>query len=74
MSLRETRRVICPHDCPDTCSMSVTVEDGRVVSVRGDESHPFTRGFLCVKTNHYLERLYSPLRLLVPQKRVGRKG
>jgi len=74
VSLRETRRVICPHDCPDTCSMSVTVEDGRVVSVRGDESHPFTRGFLCVKTNHYLERLYSPLRLLVPQKRVGRKG
>lgn len=67
-------RVICPHDCPDTCCMSVTVQDGKVTAVKGEEFHPFTRGFLCVKTNHYMERLYSPLRLLYPQRRIGKKG
>lgn len=54
--------------------MSVTVEDGRVVKVEGEEEHPFTKGFLCVKTNYYLERLYSPIRVLYPKKRVGPKG
>ncbi|MDB5082534.1 MAG: putative molybdopterin oxidoreductase [Chloroflexi bacterium] len=70
----ETRKVICPHDCPDTCCMSVTVEDGRVTKVTGDDSHPFTQGFLCVKTNYYLERLYSPQRIKYPMRRVGPKG
>ncbi len=70
----ETKKVICPHDCPDTCAMSVTVEDGTITKVYGDESHPFTQGFLCVKTNYYLERLYSPLRIKYPLRRVGPKG
>ncbi|HEX2912869.1 MAG TPA: molybdopterin oxidoreductase family protein [Chloroflexia bacterium] len=70
----ETKKVICPHDCPDTCCMSVTVKDGRIIKVTGEESHPFTQGFLCIKTNYYLERLYSPLRIKYPMKRVGPKG
>ncbi len=70
----QTKKVICPHDCPDTCCMSVTVEDGRVTKVTGDADHPFTQGFLCIKTNYYLERLYSPLRVKYPMRRVGPKG
>lgn len=54
--------------------MAVTVVNGQVVSVKGDDEQPFTRGFLCAKTNHYMERLYSPMRILHPQKRVGPKG
>ena len=44
-----TVRGACPHDCPDTCAMLVSVRDGRAVEVRGDPEHPFTRGGLCVK-------------------------
>lgn len=64
----------CPHDCPDTCAMLVTVEGGRAVRVAGDPDHPFTRGFLCTKVNRYVERTYHPDRLLYPLRRVGRKG
>jgi len=67
-------RSVCPLDCPDTCSMQVTVRDGRAVGLRGDPDHPFTRGFLCGKMAHYLERIYSPTRLLRPLRRVGPKG
>jgi anaerobic selenocysteine-containing dehydrogenase len=42
-------RAACPHDCPDTCAMLVTVEEGRAVRVAGDPAHPFTRGTLCTK-------------------------
>ena len=49
-------RCVCPHDCPDTCGMTVTVSQGRAVDLRGDKEHPFTKGFLCVKVNRYLER------------------
>ena len=65
---------VCPHDCPDTCAMHVTVEDGRVTRVEGDPTHPVTRGFLCVKVNQYVEHVYSPRRVLTPRKRVGPKG
>ena len=67
-------RGACPHDCPDTCAMLVTVEDGRVIEVRGNPDHPFTRGALCVKVNDYEERVYSPDRVLQPLRRAGRKG
>ncbi len=72
----ERRRVkaVCPHDCPDTCVMTVDVEHGRAVALGGDRNHRFTRGFLCAKVNRYLERVYSPERLLYPLRRVGRKG
>ncbi len=71
---RRRFKVVCPHDCPDTCVMSVDVEGGRAVAIGGDRDHPFTRGFLCVKVGRYLDRVYSPQRLLFPLVRVGRKG
>lgn len=64
----------CPHDCPDTCAWEVTVEDGLATKLIPDKNHPFTRGGLCAKVNHYLERVYSPERLLYPLRRVGSKG
>ena len=67
-------RAACPHDCPDTCAMLVTVADGRATEVRGDPDHPFTRGSLCVKVNNYVDKVYSPDRLLHPLRRVGPKG
>ena len=71
------RRVIrgaCPHDCPDTCSFFVTVENGRAINIEGAKDHPTTDGFLCTKVNRYLERTYSPQRVLYPMKRAGEKG
>src|SRR5215475_13916495 len=60
----EIRRSVCALDCPDACSVLVTVEDGRGTRLRGDPDHPVTRGFLCGKVAQYLEREYSPARLL----------
>jgi anaerobic selenocysteine-containing dehydrogenase len=54
--------------------MTVDVEDGRAVSIGGDPDHRFTQGFLCAKVNRYLERVYSPDRVLHPMRRAGRKG
>lgn len=65
---------VCPLDCPDTCGMIATVRDGRAVDLRGDKNHPFTRGFLCGKMARYLDRVYSPDRLVRPLVRSGRKG
>ncbi|MEP6690503.1 MAG: molybdopterin oxidoreductase family protein [Gemmatimonadaceae bacterium] len=67
-------RGACPHDCPDTCAMLVTVEEGRAVRVAGDPDHPFTQGFLCAKVNRYVERTYHPERLTRPLRRMGAKG
>jgi anaerobic selenocysteine-containing dehydrogenase len=69
-----TIRAVCPHDCPDTCGMLVTVENGRAVKLRGDPDHPFTKGFLCQKVSNYIDRTYHRDRLLYPLKRVGPKG
>ena len=70
----QTHRVVCPHDCPDTCSFLVTVEGDKAVSLRGDPGQPFTQGFLCQKVSRYLERVYHPDRLTTPLIRVGAKG
>ena len=70
----ETRHSVCALDCPDCCSLVLTVENGRATKLRGDPDHPVTRGFLCGKVAQYLEREYSPGRLLFPQRRVGTKG
>ncbi len=73
--MSQTRlRTVCPHDCPDQCSILVTVENGRVARVSGDPDHPFTRGYLCGKVNRYVERVYSPARLHTPLRRTGPKG
>jgi len=67
-------RATCPHDCPDTCALLVTVENGVATEVKGDPDHPTTAGVLCTKVSRYTERTYSPDRLLYPMRRVGRKG
>jgi anaerobic selenocysteine-containing dehydrogenase len=67
-------RAACPHDCPDTCALLVTVENGVATEVRGDPDHPTTAGVLCTKVSRYAERTYHSERLLHPMRRVGRKG
>src|SRR5882724_8580510 len=64
----------CPHDCPDACGVLITIEDGRATKVQGDPEHPVTRGFLCAKVAKYLDRVYSPDRVLYPMRRIARKG
>ncbi len=70
----EVRHSVCALDCPDCCSLLINVDDGKGSQLRGDPNHPITRGFLCGKVARYLEREYSPDRLLYPQKRIGAKG
>jgi anaerobic selenocysteine-containing dehydrogenase len=67
-------RAACPHDCPDTCALQVSVQGGRVVRVQGAPDHPPTQGTLCTKVSRYAERSYHPERVLQPLKRVGPKG
>ncbi|SPB17232.1 molybdopterin-containing oxidoreductase [Caballeronia novacaledonica] len=70
----EFARAVCPHDCPDTCAMRVTVEDGRAVKISGDPDHPPTQGVLCTKVTRYAERTHHKDRLLTPLRRTGKKG
>jgi anaerobic selenocysteine-containing dehydrogenase len=72
----DAHRVIgaCPHDCPDTCSLVTTVENGVAVRVQGNPKHRHTDGVLCAKVSKYTERTHHPERLLTPLKRVGPKG
>lgn len=67
-------RGACPHDCPDTCALLTTVQDGRAVRVQGNPEHPPTDGVLCTKVSRYAERTYHPERLLQPMRRAGPKG
>ncbi|HYD49974.1 MAG TPA: molybdopterin-dependent oxidoreductase, partial [Terriglobales bacterium] len=65
---------VCPLDCPDTCSLTVEVDGGRLTKVDGSHRNPYTAGFICAKVRRYPERVHSPWRLLYPQRRVGAKG
>jgi anaerobic selenocysteine-containing dehydrogenase len=64
----------CPHDCPDTCAMRVTVENDKVIRLQGDPDHPTTNGALCTKVSRYAERTEHAERVLQPLRRVGPKG
>ena len=64
----------CHHDCPDSCGWEVSVENGVAVKLRGNSEHPFSQGELCPKVNRFLERVYSPERILYPLTRTGPKG
>src|SRR5579863_1979235 len=75
--IEEMKQIVhaaCPHDCPDACGVLITVEDGQATRIQGDPEHPVTRGFLCAKVAKYLDRVYSPDRVLYPMRRVGAKG
>ena len=72
--MRKVVHAACPHDCPDACGVLITVEDGRATKIQGDPAHPVTRGFLCAKVAKYLDRVYSPGRVLYPMRRVAAKG
>lgn len=65
---------ICPLDCPDACSLDVTVEDGRVVKLDGGRDNPITRGYICAKVRHFDRHLYGPERLRYPALRRGARG
>jgi anaerobic selenocysteine-containing dehydrogenase len=72
-----TTRVVhgtCHHDCPDSCGWHVTVTDGVAVKLRGNPDHPYSQGELCPKVNRFLDRVYSPDRILTPLRRTGPKG
>ena len=72
--MRQVVHAACPHDCPDACGVLITIEDGRATRIQGDPEHPVTRGFLCAKVAKYLDRVYSPQRVLYPMRRVAAKG
>ena len=66
-------RGACPHDCPDTCALLTTVENGVATKVQGNPAHPQTDGVLCNKVSRYAERTHHPERLLTPLRRIGPK-
>ena len=73
--MNDERRSVCPLDCPDTCSLTVTVADDHVVAVRGSKVNPITHGAVCAKVaNYYPEFVHGPNRLRHPLRRVGKKG
>ena len=72
--MKKVVHAACPHDCPDACGALITVEDGRATKIQGDPRHPVTRGFLCPKVAKYLDRVYSPGRVLYPMRRIAPKG
>jgi anaerobic selenocysteine-containing dehydrogenase len=72
--MKQVVHAACPHDCPDACAVLITVEDGRATKIQGDPEHPITRGFLCAKVAKYLDRVYSPDRVLHPMRRTVPKG
>src|SRR6266436_3262779 len=72
--MKDVVHAACPHDCPDACGVLITVEDGHATKIQGDPAHPVTRGFLCAKVAKYLDRVYSPQRVLYPMRRIGSKG
>src|SRR5690242_17261 len=74
VNMKQVVHAACPHDCPDACGVLITVEDGRATKIQGDPEHPVTQGFLCAKVAKYLDRVYSPDRVLYPMRRIGPKG
>src|SRR5581483_7330957 len=72
--MKKVVHAACPHDCPDACGVLITVENDRAIKIQGDPDHPVTRGFLCAKVAKYLDRVYSPDRVLFPMRRVAEKG
>ena len=74
LPLAHTVHTACPHDCPDTCAIRTTTENGRAIAFTPVKEHPVTRGWLCAKVRPYLDRVYHPDRLTTPLRRTGPKG
>ncbi|MBS1852222.1 MAG: molybdopterin-dependent oxidoreductase [Acidobacteria bacterium] len=72
--MKKVVHAACPHDCPDACGVLITIQDGKATKIQGDPAHPVTRGFLCAKVAKYLDRVYSPDRVLYPLRRIAPKG
>src|SRR5262249_35344668 len=70
----EVRQSACPLDCPDSCSLEMKIEDGRLVKIDGDRRNAYTQGFICSKVRHLPEHLYGSSRLLHPARRGNGKG
>ncbi|HSC30046.1 MAG TPA: molybdopterin-dependent oxidoreductase [Vicinamibacterales bacterium] len=71
---RSTIQTACPLDCPDSCTVQVTVESGRIVKIDGGDANPATREFICAKVRRFTDRVYGEDRLLYPAIRQGPKG
>jgi anaerobic selenocysteine-containing dehydrogenase len=69
-----TVRTACPLDCPDSCTIEVTIENGRIKKIDGGNVNPVTRNFICAKVRRFSERVYGEDRLLYPAVRQGPKG
>ena len=65
---------VCPLDCPDSCSLEVTVQEGRITEIDGSHANPVTAGYICAKVRRFPERVYGADRLLYPAIRTGAKG
>src|ERR1044071_9211724 len=74
MATEHVVATVCPLDCPDSCSLDVTVQDGRVTIIDGSALNPVTDGYICAKVRRFPERVYGPDRLLYPSVRKGPKG
>lgn len=72
--MKQVVHAACPHDCPDACGVLITIDGDKAVKIQGDPAHPVTRGFLCAKVAKYLDRVYSPDRVLYPMRRIRPKG
>lgn len=70
----DVRFTTCPMDCPDTCTLAVTVEDGRVVKIGASDHYDLTGGFVCSKIRNMSRRVYGPDRIGTPKRRAGAKG
>ncbi|MBI3049251.1 MAG: molybdopterin-dependent oxidoreductase [Acidobacteria bacterium] len=73
-AVEHTVSTVCPLDCPDSCSLDVDVQDGRITAIDGSTANPVTDGYICAKVRRFPERLYGVDRLLYPAARKGPKG
>ena len=71
---RSTVRTACPLDCPDSCTLDVTVENGRILEIDGGDENPTTRKYICAKVRKFASRVYGEDRLLYPALRQGARG
>src|ERR1043166_7433658 len=71
---RTTVQTACPLDCPDSCTLEITVKNGRIKEIDGGHANPSTRDYICGKVRRFAERVYGEDRLLYPAIRKGTKG